>query len=82
MIIERGRNIPADGNKKTAINKALDSAGVGDRDRPVLDCCRTSTCSHPRHLTGNAWSSHIGYNSSRIRQTALELGVQASASDL
>jgi hypothetical protein len=31
MIIERGRNIPADSNKK-----APGSAGIRDRDRPVV----------------------------------------------
>lgn len=79
MIIERGRKIPADSNKK-----ALDSAGIRDRDRPLVigllsDFDLVSSAAPYRQ---RVVQSHTGYNSSRIRQTALELGVQASASDL
>lgn len=84
MIIERCRYIPADGNKKTAIKKALDSAGIRDRDRPVIvgllshfDLVSTAAPYRQRVV-----QSQRDYKSSRIRQNALELGVQASASDL
>lgn len=84
MIIERGRNIPADGNKKTAIKKALDSAGIRDRDRPVIIglLSHFDLAASAAPYRQRVAQSHTGYNSSRIRQNALELDVQASASDL
>jgi len=53
MIIERGRNIPRRQQQKR--RQVAPVLGTGTA-LSLLDCCRTSTWSHPRHRTGNAWS--------------------------